>query len=350
MLATCSREREALDEQEKELRQEVERVSNKYEWFLDFKTWVEEVATFLDEKVPKLEKIESDNLAIQRERTDMIRKRRELDDSDDVALFTGASIPTESQPEAEKGKDNEDMEVDDLGRARPAGDLEPRSFSRSNRRRDRQKRRLSRRSLQAVSAEDAEDGQSTDDDLLASDAQDLLSAGEVLVSSVDGLFSDVESEEFRNASLGIRPRFVDWKTRYGEEYANAFAGLAMVGVWEFWTRAEMASWNPFGVRELPSPPKSIDKFRWHEALSEYPHPEEDSIESGRRAAERAEPQGDVVTAMVATVVLPRLRKLVQDGYDPYSAKATVQALGLVEEIACCIETSHPRFEVRSHRL
>lgn len=51
LLAQAERERMALDAQEAELRAEVDRVSSKYEWFIEFKDWVEEVASFLDEKV-----------------------------------------------------------------------------------------------------------------------------------------------------------------------------------------------------------------------------------------------------------------------------------------------------------
>ena len=53
LLEQAERERSELDKQEQELRAEVERVNTKYEWFIEFKSWVEEVASFLDEKVSR---------------------------------------------------------------------------------------------------------------------------------------------------------------------------------------------------------------------------------------------------------------------------------------------------------
>ena len=50
-LTSLAEEREQLDERETELREMVAKVEEKRSWFVDFKEWVEAVATFLDEKV-----------------------------------------------------------------------------------------------------------------------------------------------------------------------------------------------------------------------------------------------------------------------------------------------------------
>ena len=347
LMENCSREREALDVQETQLRIEVERVNAKYEWFLDFKNWVEEVASFLDEKFPALEKIENDNLAVQRERMEMVDKRREMDDSDDVALFTGALVPPNSKRIAEDMMDDEDaQEVDEMGRARPEEDLDPRSFSRRNRRKDRQKRRQLVLSHDSASSASLADGYLTDDELIPSDSQDLSAAGEGLLTSIEGLFIDVESEDFRDPSIGLQPKFAGWKHLYRAEYVNAFAGLGMIGAWEFWARSELAAWNPFNIEDLPRPPSSLEEFRWHRALVEYQHARAASAELGR-GEDQLDLQDDVVNGMVATVVVPRLRKLALDGYDAYSSKATDSTLTVMEEITYSMELTNPKFEVKS---
>lgn len=50
-LAHFAKEREDLDAQEKELREEVGKAEEKRRWFGDFKIFIEQVADFLDEKV-----------------------------------------------------------------------------------------------------------------------------------------------------------------------------------------------------------------------------------------------------------------------------------------------------------
>lgn len=363
LLSQAQREREALDAQEAELRAEVDRVSSKYEWFLDFKEWVEEVAAFLDEKVrvppckkrakrrlmrgeqfPVLEKIEDDNLAVQKERLAMITKRGFEDDSDAVAAFTGAPIPVDltklgQEPNGIAVDLDGDEEVDEMGRSRRehTDSLAPDSYSRRTRRSEREKRRLR---IHGVPADGQLDvlGYETDDSLLPSDSADLSSASGALSSDLSALFADVQSPEFRDPSLGVRPRFEGWKAAYGEEYANAFGGLAMVGVWEFWARAELADWNPFAVEELKAPKKSLDEYDWHVAMVDFQHKREQEGEVD-----------DTLQGIVATVVIPRLRKLAVEAYDPFSSRATTRALSVVEEITYCLDPSHPRFEVRSPR-
>lgn len=291
---------------------------------------------------PVLEKIEADNVSVQRERLNMVTKRRFEDDSDDVATFTGTPVPTDF---TKVGHDDVGMDadggegVDELGRTKREHDLAPGSHARRMRREDRKKRRMRITGPgSGADADAAEDGYETDDMLLPADAADLISARGAISQELSALFADVQAAEFRDPLLGVRPRFQSWMAAYPDEYANAFGGLAMVGVWEFWARAELAFWNPFGVSELATDAsgsgatsKSLDQWSWHQALSEFQHAEQG--------------EEDTVAHMVATVVLPRLRKLAVEAFDPFSSRATARALEAVEEITYCLDPSHPRFEV-----
>lgn len=180
---------------------------------------------------PALEKIERDNLAIQAERAAIVARRRYADDADDVALFTGSPVPT-SYPLPEAGA-TELLDPD------TAAALDPRSPLRASRRASR----LARAS--------SDEGAGTDDELESGQAADLVEAVAALRGDLERLFADVKADEYRDPNLGIRRRFEEWRDRFGEEYAHAFGGLAMVGVWEFWARVEMGLWNPFEV-SLPS--------------------------------------------------------------------------------------------------
>ena len=73
-----------LEQREQELRIMVALAEEKRSWFVAFRTWVETVASFLDEKFPPLEALEEEHLSLLQERSDMITKRRRRDDEDDL--------------------------------------------------------------------------------------------------------------------------------------------------------------------------------------------------------------------------------------------------------------------------
>ncbi|KAG1857917.1 nineteen complex-related protein 2-domain-containing protein [Suillus tomentosus] len=78
-------------------------------WFAAFKEWVENVATFLDEKFPKLEKLEDEFVLIFKEYSGMIARQRQADNQDDLSLIFGSLLAAADQS----------GEVDDLGRVLP---------------------------------------------------------------------------------------------------------------------------------------------------------------------------------------------------------------------------------------
>jgi hypothetical protein len=176
---------------------------------------------------------------IQRERSDIVSRRRYVDDSDDVSLFTGTSVPTLYSPVALSPPRPMDA-VDEYGRT-VQDPSDPRSSLRIARRSTREQR------LAVRPNQDEEESAWTDDELEPSDSADLSDALRSLRESLEGLFADVKADDFRDPNLGIRAKFEQWREKFGDEYGNAYGGLAMVGVWEFWARVEMALWNPFEV-------------------------------------------------------------------------------------------------------
>jgi GC-rich sequence DNA-binding factor len=271
-------------------------------------------------------------VAIQRERLDIIRRRRAADNADDVALFTGVPIP--SAPSTTEGGE-------------PASSPDPpRSHARQSRRAAREARRASR--SHAVTADE---GLSSDDDLDADDSASLAEALESLANSNDSLFADVESEEFLDPSLGVSARFSEWRRRYGDIYSNAFAGLAMVGVWEFWARKEMAPWNPFGVSGMRQSPASLSEWNWHGAIATYAEQPADELEEhGGGGGNALDDESELVNALVDKAVVPQLQRLASEAYDPFSSSATKRALDLVEEVTMCIEREGRKYQVKKSFL
>lgn len=189
---------------------------------------------------------------IQKERYEIVNRRRYEDDSDDVSLFTGAQVPTAFSLIPVVVTEATEPEVDEMGRSRREDDTGPRSAVRIARRSARTRRIAVKFSNSATQEEEST---WTDDELSPGDSSDLGDALLSLRDSLGELFEDVKADDFRDPDLGIRRKFEEWRDKFGEEYQNAFGGLALVGVWEFWARVEMALWNPFEV-----------SFRWYTAI------------------------------------------------------------------------------------
>ncbi|GAA5934347.1 uncharacterized protein JCM15063_004548 [Sporobolomyces koalae] len=334
------KERQDLDKQEQELRQEVETVEKKSRWFEEFKDTVEDWAAFLDEKFPQLERIEKEYLNIQKERFDIISKRRVADDSDDVALFTGSRVPTDPLV-----SDREAETLEEDGNANEV-ELDPRSVTRTTRRAERQRRYTeSTSTAPSVYPDPIEDpGYGSDSALAAAQTSDLAEALSALHRSLEDLFKDVKVDDYRDPNLGIRRKFQEWRELYREEYAMMFGALGLVGVWEFWARVEMSSWNPFEIEQLPKTHSDLSQYAWHQALSSYGHRDTDEVEESDESTEPLDESTEVVNALVTSVVIPRLEKLARESYDPLSSRQTVAAIRLVDEMSYCVERDSPKFE------
>ncbi|GAA6048331.1 hypothetical protein JCM3770_000953 [Rhodotorula araucariae] len=339
-LAHFEQERADLDKQERELRDDVEKVESKSRWFTEFKEQVEDWSAFLDEKFPQLEKIEAEYLGIQRERYNIVSRRRYADDADDVALFTGAALPSVYRPLPPADAPATEASVLPDADGEEPQDVAPRSSARSGRREARAARHGSR-AARPSAYPDALDspGYASDDALPSEDLADLSAALAAQQAALAGLFADVKAADFRDPNLGIRRRFEEWREKFAEEYEMTFAGLSLVQVWEFWARVEMAAWNPFEIDELPRTVSDLSAYQWHQNLSSYGH-----REGANDDEDKPDESTEVVNALVTSVVIPRLEKLARAAYDPFSSRQTAAALRVVDEVSYCVETNSPKFE------
>ncbi|KAH9042156.1 nineteen complex-related protein 2-domain-containing protein [Lactarius pseudohatsudake] len=298
LVSAASVEYDQLDGRETELREIIAMTEGKRRWFADFRDWLENVATFLDEKFPQLEQLEDEHISILKERRDMIRSRRRAENEDDLSLFLSSplTVPV-AEPE----------DLDEMGRDIPRSRLKD------------------------------EEGYSTDATLPLSDATDYLAALELLSRKRDDILSDVKVNEFKDPSLGIGIKFAEWRERFEDSYQGAWGGLGLVGAWEFWSRLEMLGWNPF------EDSRTLDSYRWHGSLYKYSRPNQSDEDEEEP---QLGPDGDLVSAIVSTTVLPRLSKLVEGGaFDPYSGKNIRRLLHSIEEIEVSVEKNHHKFQI-----
>lgn len=177
-----------------------------------------------------LEKLEDEHISLLHERLQLITQRREADDQDDLAAFFGP-LPLVEDPNAE----NEE-EIDELGRVIPKPSP---AVLQKERRAARQARHQKRMQRKPPSQPD-EEGYSTDSSLPPSDASDYASAISSLSQRTKAVLADVRAEEFRNPTGA---KWSAWREKYGDTYRNAWGGLGVVSVWEFWVRLELVGWD-----------------------------------------------------------------------------------------------------------
>ncbi|KAL4245564.1 Intron Large complex component GCFC2-like protein [Abortiporus biennis] len=322
-MVSLSEEQQQLEAREKEMREMIAKAEEKRSWFSSFREWIENVATFLDEKYPQLESLEEEQLSLLQERYDMISQRRLADDEDDLSLFLGFLPPA---PEEQEGA------TDELGRVMPQSNVIARGERRSARTARHQKH-LARN----TNHKQEDDGFSTDSSLPSSDQEDYQLAIQKLSEKGKEILSDVRAKDFQDPKLGLAKWFGEWREKFSDTYTGAWGGLGMVGAWEFWVRLESLGWNPL------EDTRTLDTFSWYTSLHTYSRP-------GRGEDEFDEPplgpDGDLVSAMISTAILPRICKIVErGGLDPYSAKDIRRLIDLAEEIEISVAKDHAKFEM-----
>ena len=89
--------------------------------------------------------------------------------------------------------------------------------------------------------------------------------------------------------------------------------------------------------------RTLDSFHWYSSLYEYSRPTKSHEDM---EPPELGPDGDLVSAIITTAVLPRLSKLIEGGaLDPFSAKDIRRLVDLAEEIEVSIEKGNHKFQV-----
>ena len=94
----------------------------------------------------------------------------------------------------------------------------------------------------------------------------------------------------------------------------------------------------------------MDNFSWYQSLYEYSRPRQAEEDEGDAEAELGS-DGDLVSAMISTAVIPRICKLLESGaLDPYSSKDIRTLIDLVEQIELSVGREEQKFLVRLSSL
>ncbi|KAK7035518.1 hypothetical protein VNI00_011811 [Paramarasmius palmivorus] len=311
-LNTLAQEREQVDEREREMRELVGKAEEKRAWFGSFREWVEGVAGFLDEKYPLLEQLEEGHLSLLKERYDMVSSRRQQDDEDDLSVFLGP-LPLLEDTETTREAD-------------PQATRRQRRIARVSRRQQRQLRQKARPA--------EEEGYSTDSEIPPADEDAYRSALRSVITQTQDVLSDVKAKEFLDPGQG---QWGVWREKYADSYVGAWGGLGVVSVWEFWARLECIGWDCIEDK------KGLESFRWYQGLYDYSRPGDPSD-----TARELGPDGDLVSSMITTAIIPRMSKIIEGGaLDVYSHSHIRRVIDIMEELEATIEPGSPKLQVLS---
>ncbi|KAI7831264.1 nineteen complex-related protein 2-domain-containing protein [Gamsiella multidivaricata] len=321
------------------------KLSARYTFFQELRSYCRNLAAFFEEKFPELETIERDYTSMLSERTKVVAKRRRLDLKDDLAEFANV-VDDESTGKGDRN--GAPPEFDEFGRSIVVDPF----AARQRRRAERERRKAQRKRTQTDDQDNARenpkeseshDGLSTDDELGAGDDRELGNAVMELEERRVNIFKEVGSE-FRTIEA-VKRHFQAWKTDYPKDYNKAYGGLLLPLVFDFFVRQETCLWNPLRVRQ------DLSEQSWHQAVSSYTivrssalHTHSDS-ESERDDEDEEDMDKELMGKVVAKSLCPKITQfLAAGGVDLYSAKQSRCLKAILDQLLDYVEKKENKME------
>ncbi|PWN49187.1 hypothetical protein IE53DRAFT_411810, partial [Violaceomyces palustris] len=342
---------EDLGKASEENKAEVGTAEEKESWFREFEGFVQSLAGFLDSKVPLLEEAERESLDILRMRNRiLIRARSKVLETELTSIVGGGRLRKPDLPSSlvpfvggeEEEEEEEEvvaMEVDEAS-----------GFGSSN--------GDERRADQL-------------DHLSAPDQISYDQARQSLREKVSRILSDVKAPEYLDPCFRISgreedpvlhpscivSRFKEWRTRYREEYEKAWGGLALVSVWEFWSRLEICEWDPFpssspsassanasNASSATTTTMGLEGFKWYKDLDLYVHSDVyGQLEEGNTSQVGGD--DEILKTMISNVLLPRLNEISEKvGLDPWNRIDNSGLARIVEMASYFLDKGDQRLE------
>ncbi|TPX72934.1 hypothetical protein SpCBS45565_g00256 [Spizellomyces sp. 'palustris'] len=266
--------------------------SERYTYFQDLKTYIEDLADFLDTKFPELESLEMEYHTIIKARSTLIFEQREKVMDDWFATF---AIWTAPPPETNGQMPLGEMETDEIQQPTNEAEL----VSRLGRVRHR----------------------------------------------LEHLFDDTD-DEFRSLPT-IKKRFEIWKRKYPKDYEDGYGSLSVPGIFELFVRGELLTQSLQDVRRLMAEfdkwrgdvhqfflsflqiPIVLESMEWHRTLMDYgitsPH-----------VMNANDPDTKLLSRIAEKAVIPRFKAFV-DTYDPNSEEQTNALINIMGQ---CLDYMH----------
>lgn len=92
--------------------------------------------------------------------------------------------------------------------------------------------------------------------------------------------------------------------------------------------------------------RTLDSFSWYHLLYQYSRPRHEEDDEVDEDEAELGPDGDLVSAMISSAIIPRLCKIIEGGgFDCYSSQDLRRLTDLAEQIELSVEKDSLKFEV-----
>ncbi|KAI8374298.1 nineteen complex-related protein 2-domain-containing protein [Radiomyces spectabilis] len=317
---------QGLQTTEQELEKEIQRTSERYDYFQDLSSYVNDLGEFLDAKFPELEKLEEQVEELLATKRDIVMERRWKDDVDDLRHFMVVPDNAIEEKEPHATEDDDQSELDEFGRVK---EFRNSGTTAVRRKQERQQRLATRADLSELSGDNAlqEQGLWSDDDMpedWITQKEDTLER--IQTDELDQMLADV-GDDF-GSIRAVKDKFEAWKGHFYDDYQKAFGSLSLPGAFEFYVRCELVSWDPF------TDAREFDTMQWHRILSEYGITEEEGHEDA---------DVELLNKVVEKVLVKKIKHMMPV-LDVASIKATRCAIHAVEQISYYVEKNDKVFQ------
>ncbi|KAI8331087.1 nineteen complex-related protein 2-domain-containing protein [Choanephora cucurbitarum] len=307
---------ESSSQAEIDLMNQIEKGSQRYDYFQELAQYVNDLGEFLDAKFPELEKLELEVHDIMATKTEVVSSRRWQFQLDDLCQFNTIQF--------DQLKEEEEEELDEFGRVR---ELRHSESARQRRWDERQQRIQKRADLAELVEEEAirEQGLWTDDDM--TDEYEDKRERQLQAAQTEGIQAMMADVGSAFSQLrAVKDRFEGWKVDFTEDYAKAYGSLSLPGAFEFYVRAELVAWNPF------SDPIDFDSMHWHSVLSEY-----------GVSREQADPDVEMLNKVVEKAIIKKVKSLL-DTLDAASSRQMRCAAQTIEQITYYVDSEEKAYQ------
>ncbi|KRY86139.1 PAX3- and PAX7-binding protein 1 [Trichinella pseudospiralis] len=304
-LHSTRQHREEQQEIYEKLSQQKPVLMEQYNFFTALRSYIVDLLDCLDEKVPMIDALNKEAIALMQKRTTFFKHRREIDVQDqhrDCLIALGSSLPSANLQESEK-----------LTRV-------------AEREARRTRRRLARERL--VVSVGHHDGMSSDDEEPSRCIVDFSH----LIEKANAIFNDL-NEDFKSIET-VCERFSNWMNCFPSTYIKCFGNLCLPKLAVPYVQQEMIGWTPTEDGMQP-----LESFVWFQQLIRF------GYKAGAQHSQADEL--DViylVPNVVLKVVCPLLTELVNKVWDPTSGKQTRRLVHFLDNLFTNYPTLTPQSE------
>ncbi|TVU44212.1 hypothetical protein EJB05_03648, partial [Eragrostis curvula] len=322
----------------------LQNAERKFVYMQELRNYISVMCDFLNDKAFYIEELEEHMQKLHENRALAISERRAADLADESAVIeaavnaavsilskgsssaylSAASNAAQAAAAAARESSNLPPELDEFGR-----DINlQKRMDRKRREEHRSRRKVRSESKRLASAgkhcntEQIEGELSTDE----SDSENTayVSSRDELLKTANLVFSDA-AEEYSSLRI-VKDKFEGWKTQYPSAYRDAHVSLSAPAVFTPYVRLELLKWDP-----LHETTDFLD-MDWNKVLFDY------GRENNQSEAD-ADPDEDLLPALVEKVALPILHHRIKHCWDVLSTQSTKNAVNAVTMVITYLPTS-----------